>query len=189
MTDVRRLRPPCSWRWPCCVALAALSIASAVPQAGRPAATNQPPVSSEQPAQAPGPETVPPHVEPPDVATQLDELRRSVTRITLATALASVLALRPRRRGTPRRQPHLIQTQIIIAAVGATVMIIVGSSVARAFAVFGAAGLVRYRSQISDPKDGWTEVEYKDLMSGRYGVDREPVFAAAECDSSSTRGF
>lgn len=32
-------------------------------------------------------------------------------------------------------------------------MIVVGSSVARAFAVVGAAGLVRYQSKISDPKD------------------------------------
>jgi hypothetical protein len=28
---------------------------------------------------------------------------------------------------------------------------------------------------------GWTETEYLDLMTGRYGVDREPVFVA-DCD-------
>jgi uncharacterized membrane protein YhiD involved in acid resistance len=32
-------------------------------------------------------------------------------------------------------------------------MLVVGSSLARAFGIVGAAGLVRYRSKISDPKD------------------------------------
>ena len=32
-------------------------------------------------------------------------------------------------------------------------MLVVGSSLARAFGVVGAAGLVRYRSKIDDPKD------------------------------------
>ncbi len=64
-----------------------------------------------------------------------------------------VLALRPRRRGTPQRQPPVIQTQIILAVVGAVVMLVVGSSLARAFGIVGAAGLVRYRAKIDDPKD------------------------------------
>src|SRR5205823_8780905 len=62
-------------------------------------------------------------------------------------------ALRPRRRGTPPRQPAVIQTQIILAIVGAVVMLVVGSSLARAFGIVGAAGLVRYRAKIADPKD------------------------------------
>jgi uncharacterized membrane protein YhiD involved in acid resistance len=61
--------------------------------------------------------------------------------------------LRPRRRGTPRRQPPVVQTQIILAIVGAVVMIVVGTSLARAFGIVGAAGLVRYRAKIADPKD------------------------------------
>jgi uncharacterized membrane protein YhiD involved in acid resistance len=32
-------------------------------------------------------------------------------------------------------------------------MIVVGSSLARAFGIVGAAGLVRYRAKVSDPKD------------------------------------
>jgi uncharacterized membrane protein YhiD involved in acid resistance len=46
-----------------------------------------------------------------------------------------------------------VQTQIILAIVGAVVMIIVGTSLARAFGIVGAAGLVRYRAKIADPKD------------------------------------
>jgi uncharacterized membrane protein YhiD involved in acid resistance len=37
--------------------------------------------------------------------------------------------------------------------VGAVVMLVVGSSLARAFGIVGAAGLVRYRAKIDDPKD------------------------------------
>jgi uncharacterized membrane protein YhiD involved in acid resistance len=37
--------------------------------------------------------------------------------------------------------------------VGAVVMLVVGSSVARAFGIVGAASLVRYRAKIDDPKD------------------------------------
>jgi uncharacterized membrane protein YhiD involved in acid resistance len=58
-------------------------------------------------------------------------------------ALASLLALRP----------PVIQTQIILAVIGAVVMLVVGSSLARAFGIVGAAGLVRYRAKIEDPKD------------------------------------
>jgi uncharacterized membrane protein YhiD involved in acid resistance len=89
----------------------------------------------------------------PDTRTQLEELREAVVRLPLAAALACVLALRPRRRGTPNRQPAVIQTQIILAVIGAVVMLVVGSSLARAFGIVGAAGLVRYRAKIADPKD------------------------------------
>jgi uncharacterized membrane protein YhiD involved in acid resistance len=89
----------------------------------------------------------------PSAFAQFEQLTHALARLPLAAALASVLALRPRRRGTPRRQPHVIQTQIILAIVGAVVMLVVGSSLARAFGIVGAAGLVRYRAKIADPKD------------------------------------
>ena len=76
-----------------------------------------------------------------------------MTRLPVAAGLACVLALRPRRRGTPQRQAPVIQTQIILAVVGAVVMLVVGASLARAFGIVGAAGLVRYRAKIEDPKD------------------------------------
>jgi uncharacterized membrane protein YhiD involved in acid resistance len=89
----------------------------------------------------------------PDRSTQLDHLRQAATRVPLAAGLAFVLAMRPRRRGTPARQVHVVETQIILAIVGAVVMLVVGASLARAFGIVGAAGLVRYRSKIDDPKD------------------------------------
>jgi uncharacterized membrane protein YhiD involved in acid resistance len=73
--------------------------------------------------------------------------------LPLATALGAALAMRPRRKGTPKRSAPVVQTQIILAVIGALVMIVVGTSLARAFGVVGAAGLVRYRAKIDDPKD------------------------------------
>jgi uncharacterized membrane protein YhiD involved in acid resistance len=82
-----------------------------------------------------------------------EELFASSVRLPMAALLGSALALRPRRGGTPERQPAVVQTQIILAVVGALIMIIVGASLARAFGVAGAANVVRYRSKIDDPKD------------------------------------
>jgi uncharacterized membrane protein YhiD involved in acid resistance len=61
--------------------------------------------------------------------------------------------MRPKRRGTPPRTPAVIHTQIILAIVGAAIMLVVGASLARAFGIVGAANLIRYRSKIEDPKD------------------------------------
>jgi uncharacterized membrane protein YhiD involved in acid resistance len=90
----------------------------------------------------------------PLVATHvLDEIRHAFLRLPLAAGLGAMLAFRPKRRGTPPRQIAVVQTQIILAIVGAVVMLVVGTNLARAFGVVGAAGLVRYRAKIEDPKD------------------------------------
>ena len=74
-------------------------------------------------------------------------------RLPLAAVLGTALALRPRRRGTPVRQTAVVQTQIVLAVVGALIMLVVGASLARAFGIVGAANLIRYRLKIEDPKD------------------------------------
>jgi len=89
----------------------------------------------------------------PPIEEQIRDLRHALTRLPIAAGLACVLAFRPPRKGTPERQMPVIQTQIILAVVGAVVMLVVGSSLARAFGIVGAAGLVRYRAKIDDPKD------------------------------------
>lgn len=91
--------------------------------------------------------------ETPDRDAQIDYLRRAAARLPIAAGLAVILAMRPRRKGTPHRRAPVIQTQIILAIVGAVVMLVVGASLARAFGIVGAAGLVRYRAKIDDPKD------------------------------------
>jgi len=86
-------------------------------------------------------------------AAQMESFEHSVVRLPLAALLSAMLAFRPRRRGTPKRQAPVIQTQIILAVVGASVMMVVGASLARAFGIVGAAGLIRYRAKVEDPKD------------------------------------
>jgi uncharacterized membrane protein YhiD involved in acid resistance len=81
------------------------------------------------------------------------EVRHALIRLPLSAVLCAALAIRPKRKGTPARQPAVIQTQIILGIVGAVVMLVVGTNLARAFGVVGAAGLVRYRAKVEDPKD------------------------------------
>lgn len=97
-------------------------------------------------------------LEQPDPAADVPLGDRTVLldaalRLPAAALLGAALAFRPRRRGTPSRSPAVIQTQILLAVVGALVMMVVGASIARAFGIVGAAGLVRYRAKIEDPKD------------------------------------
>lgn len=86
-------------------------------------------------------------------ATPWAELREAGIKLPLAAVLGAALALRPKRRGTPPRQAAVVQTQIVLAVIGAVIMLVVGASLARAFGIVGVASLIRYRSKIEDPKD------------------------------------
>ena len=79
---------------------------------------------------------------------------RIALRFSLAAFLAALLAFRPR-RGAPifRRNPYVAQTQILMAVVAGAMMMVVGDSAARAFGIFAAASLVRFRTNIRDPKE------------------------------------
>ena len=75
-------------------------------------------------------------------------------RFSLAALLAAILAFRPRRGvAVSRRNPFVGQTQILMAVVAAAMMMVVGDSAARAFGIFAAASLVRFRTNIRDPKE------------------------------------
>jgi len=102
------------------------------------------------------PQSLPPgfsHYIPDVLEPQAAMMFRALLALPLATALGAALAFRPRRRGTPPRSAPVIQTQIVLAVVGASVMLIVGASLARAFGIVGAANLIRYRAKVDDPKD------------------------------------
>jgi uncharacterized membrane protein YhiD involved in acid resistance len=75
-------------------------------------------------------------------------------RLTLAALLSAMLAFRPRRLShTIKRNPFVAQTQILMAVVASALMMVVGDSAARAFGIFAAASLVRFRTNIKDPKE------------------------------------
>ena len=75
-------------------------------------------------------------------------------RLLLAVILSGILAFRPR-KNVPlfRRSLFVSQTQILLATVAAALMLVVGDNTARAFAIFAAASLVRFRTIIRDPKE------------------------------------
>jgi anti-anti-sigma factor len=55
---------------------------------------------------------------------------------------------------TPRDRPgSMEQAQTLLCVAGAMMMIIIGDSLARAFGIAGAAGIIRFRTPVDDPKD------------------------------------
>jgi uncharacterized membrane protein YhiD involved in acid resistance len=84
----------------------------------------------------------------------IETMGRIALRLLLATGLGAALAFRPRRRILAlKRNPYVSQTQILLAIVAAALMIIVGDNAARAFGIFAAVSLVRFRTNIRDPKE------------------------------------
>jgi hypothetical protein len=116
-----------------------------VAELGLGASAQLPPVG-EKPAET---------ISPINVIQQFDgaELAHAMICLVVAAGLGALLAFRPRRGGAPPRPAHVIQAQIMMSVVGSLVMLVVGASLARAFAIAGTAGLVRYRAKIDDPKD------------------------------------
>lgn len=75
-------------------------------------------------------------------------------RFLLAALLGAALAFRPRKQILVlKRNPYVSQTQILLAIVAAALMIVVGDNAARAFGIFAAVSLVRFRTNIRDPKE------------------------------------
>lgn len=91
---------------------------------------------------------------PTSVASWESTAARIALRFSLAAFLAALLAFRPRRGiSISLRNPYVAQTQILMAVVAGAMMMVVGDSAARAFGIFAAASLVRFRTNIRDPKE------------------------------------
>jgi uncharacterized membrane protein YhiD involved in acid resistance len=86
--------------------------------------------------------------------TWAQTMGRISLRFLLAALLGAALAFRPRKRILAlKRNPYVAQTQILLAIVAAALMIVVGDNAARAFGIFAAVSLVRFRTNIRDPKE------------------------------------
>jgi uncharacterized membrane protein len=120
--------------------------------------------SSPAPAETPAPQDIPligelfgseaTGTSPANLASWEATSARIALRFSLAAFLAAVLAFRPRRGvSVARRNPYVAQTQILMAVVAGGMMMVVGDSAARAFGIFAAASLVRFRTNIRDPKE------------------------------------
>lgn len=86
--------------------------------------------------------------------TWAESALKIITRLFLAVILSALLAFRPR-KNVPllRRNLYVAQTQILLAVVAAALMMIVADNAARALAIFAAVSLVRFRTNIRDPKE------------------------------------
>jgi hypothetical protein len=86
--------------------------------------------------------------------TMLHRVGKALLGFAAASLLAALLAFRPR-KNLPlfHRNPFIAQTQILLALVGSAMMVVVGDNAARAFGIFAAAALIRFRTNIQDPKE------------------------------------
>jgi uncharacterized membrane protein YhiD involved in acid resistance len=84
----------------------------------------------------------------------------------VAAAMIGMLvsAVHQRYHGEKPLPKSLQQAQVLLCVAGAMIMIIIGNNLARAFGVAGAAGIVRFRTPVEDPKD--TTVIFLQLSLG-----------------------
>jgi Domain of unknown function (DUF4956) len=88
--------------------------------------------------------------------TEMPRLSELIVRMAFATLLGAAVAFRAWRRFMPfMSRPSLqnAQSQTLIAAAGAVMVVVIGDSPARAFGLVGLGSFIRFRSGLSDPRD------------------------------------
>jgi uncharacterized membrane protein YhiD involved in acid resistance len=81
-------------------------------------------------------------------------IQHALVILPVAALLGAALSvIRPIRSDLVPRSWHVLQATVLLSIVGAVIMVVVAENLARAFAIVGAAGLIRYRAKIADPKD------------------------------------
>ena len=139
---------------------AAVTQPVATPAAATAVTPAQPATAPPQTPVAASDDSIFSHIFEPDPSTPTHPeswtavILRIVWRFALAAFLAALLAFRPR-RDLPifQRNLYVAQTQILLAVVASSLMMIVGDNAARAFGIFAAVSLVRFRTNIRDPKE------------------------------------
>ncbi len=87
---------------------------------------------------------------------QIPHLFELLVRMVYATVLGACVAFRAWRRLMPfisRPSMQSAQSQTLIAAAGALMVVVIGDNPARAFGLVGLGAFIRFRSGISDPRD------------------------------------
>ena len=83
-------------------------------------------------------------------------LGRVAARVLVAIAIGVVLAVRPWRlfaRGQELPRARMAQSQVLLCAAAALLMMVIGDSLAKAFSLVGLGGFVRFKSPLKDPRD------------------------------------
>jgi len=89
-------------------------------------------------------------------AAEVPHLWQLFARIALASVLGALVAYRFWRRFMRHQSPPSLlgaQSQTLISAAGALMVVVIGDNVARAFGLVGLGSFIRFRSGISDPRD------------------------------------
>ncbi len=89
-----------------------------------------------------------------DSGDAVEAAMRTAAGMLVATVLSIMVAIayRSTHRGM-QYSSSFAMTLVMLAAVGTLVMVVIGDSLARAFGVFGALSLIRFRTAVKDPKD------------------------------------
>ena len=75
-------------------------------------------------------------------------------KLVAAAAIGFLVTAVGRRYRQDRPQTQSMeQAQVLLCVSGAMMMVIIGSSLARAFGIAGAASIIRFRTPVEDPKD------------------------------------
>jgi hypothetical protein len=83
-------------------------------------------------------------------AHAINEVLALVAAALIGFTVTAVHKRQQRERPMPR---SMEQAQILLCVSGAMIMVIIGDSLARAFGIAGAAGIIRFRTPVEDPKD------------------------------------
>lgn len=92
------------------------------------------------------------------IAAWLEVVRHAPLAGSLKFAAATLIGLLVTAVHRPRLQDAAVSrsmahTQVLLCVSGALMMVLISDSLARAFGVAGAAGLIRFRTPVEDPKD------------------------------------
>ena len=93
----------------------------------------------------------------PTLPSQTSAAVQSLFELTklVAAALIGILVTSVQKhfqQGKPRSH-SIDQAQILLCMAGALMMVIINESLARAFGIAGAAGIIRFKTPVDDPKD------------------------------------
>src|SRR5262245_61809524 len=93
------------------------------------------------------------HVHVVDSGPQLDITQTCLT-LVFATVYSYVIAFTYRHTYQGEQyNPNFAHSVVLLGTLVSLVIAIIGNSIARAFGVFGALSIIRYRVPIRDPKD------------------------------------
>lgn len=78
-----------------------------------------------------------------------------LSKLALAAGCGGLLTVvnARRRDKDPELTSSLKQAQVLLCVTGALMMMIIGDSLARAFGIAGAAGIIRFRTPVENPRD------------------------------------